>query len=148
MGNKSKDIALLSPSYCPAKQRLKTPSPYAASSEDEIFFGNPTDKEINGKNARQVQRWTKTKGGRRKTLNMDTEKWRQRRSLYNLENSIEEEDEGEENQSPDVPNPQVDGLFFKNCETDKQLENLTQKLSVSPLKEIVVDNIANRPTDT
>ena len=50
--DQSKDIALLSPSYYPAKQSLKTPSPYAASSEDEIFFGNPTDKEINGKNAR------------------------------------------------------------------------------------------------
>ena len=34
--------------------------------------------------------------GRRKTLKMNTAKWRERRSLYNPENSIEEEtfDEG------------------------------------------------------
>ena len=48
----SKNMALLSPSYSSRGQKLKTPSPYAASSEDEIYFGAPTDKELNGKNAR------------------------------------------------------------------------------------------------
>jgi hypothetical protein len=48
----SKKITLLSPSYSSTGQKLKTPSPYAASSEDEIYFGAPTDKELNGKNAR------------------------------------------------------------------------------------------------
>lgn len=33
---------------------LKVPSPYVCSSEDEIYFGPPTDKEVNGKNARYV----------------------------------------------------------------------------------------------
>ena len=31
---------------------LKAPSPYLCSSEDEIYFGPKTDKEISGKNAR------------------------------------------------------------------------------------------------
>ena len=30
----------------------KTPSPYICSSEDEIFFGTPTEKEKNGKSAK------------------------------------------------------------------------------------------------
>ena len=42
--------AALSPFNSPALK--KTPSPYVCSSEDEIYFGPPTDKEINGKNAR------------------------------------------------------------------------------------------------
>ena len=47
-----KSTALLSPSYSSTGQKLKTPSPYAASSEDEIYFGVPTEKELNGKSAR------------------------------------------------------------------------------------------------
>ena len=31
---------------------LLPPSPYLCSSEDEVYFGPKTDKEINGKNAR------------------------------------------------------------------------------------------------
>ena len=34
----------------------KTPSPYVCSSEDEIFFGSPTEKEMNGKSAKYVIR--------------------------------------------------------------------------------------------
>ena len=30
----------------------QAPSPYVCSSEDEIFFGSPTEKELNGKSAR------------------------------------------------------------------------------------------------
>ena len=30
----------------------KMPSPYVCSSEDEIFFGSPTEKELNGKSAK------------------------------------------------------------------------------------------------
>ena len=44
-------------------------------------------------NFREVQNWTKTKNGRRRTLRMDTTKWRRRKSAYNVENSIEEENE-------------------------------------------------------
>ena len=29
-----------------------TPSPYCCSSEDEVYFGPKTDKELNGRNAR------------------------------------------------------------------------------------------------
>ena len=41
----------LSPAYIPTGQK-KFPSPYVCSSEDEVYFGTPSDKEMNGKNAR------------------------------------------------------------------------------------------------
>ena len=47
--NLKKDILLSTPVNM---QSVKTPSPYICSSEDEIFFGSPTDKELNGKSAR------------------------------------------------------------------------------------------------
>ena len=33
-------------------KQLKVPSPYCCSSEDEVYFGPKTDKELNGQNAR------------------------------------------------------------------------------------------------
>ena len=40
----------LTPVHTPVGQ--KVPSPYACSSEDEVYFGPTTDKEANGKNSR------------------------------------------------------------------------------------------------
>ena len=47
--NVDKNPLLNTPVTLPSKQ---TPSPYICSSEDEIFFGSPTEKELNGKSAR------------------------------------------------------------------------------------------------
>ena len=47
--SKSEKVTI-TPAHTPADQ--KYPSPYVASSEDEVFFGPITDKETNGKNAR------------------------------------------------------------------------------------------------